>query len=102
MDKFGIDDWILKNIIEIVKKYDEIERVLVFGSRARGDYKKTSDIDIAIVGKNITHTINTKVFNEINDIYMPYMIDLITVTEEKSEDKLIKNILSEGVEIYAK
>ncbi|MBB6495997.1 nucleotidyltransferase domain-containing protein [Methanococcus maripaludis] len=48
--KFGIDDLKLKSIVEVIKKYS-VEKAVIFGSRARGDYKNTSDIDIAIYSK---------------------------------------------------
>ena len=60
MDKFGLNEKIMENIIDIIKQYSEVEKAVIFGSHARGDYKKASDI--ALFGKNHTHTINTKFF----------------------------------------
>lgn len=56
--RYGFSKEIFYIIIDVFKKYsDVIEKVLLFGSRARGDFKRTSDIDIAIkfnvkIGKN--------------------------------------------------
>lgn len=102
MPKFGLDENILNKIIKIFKKYEEVEIAKIFGSRARGNHRKGSDIDIALFGENLTHTINTKIFYEIDNLYLPYKIDLINFNTLKSDDKLRENILREGVDIYAK
>lgn len=48
----GIKAIVLNEICELARKYN-IERVILFGSRARGDYRTTSDIDLAVSGGNI-------------------------------------------------
>lgn len=102
MNKFGLENKIIEDIVEILKKYSEITKAVIFGSRARGDYKKASDIDIALFGDKLTHTINTKIFYQIEDLYMPYKVDLINFNTLSEKNKIRENILKEGVEIYAK
>lgn len=102
MSKFGLEDEIINKIVEILKKYKEVDGAKIFGSRARGDYKKASDIDIALFGENLTHTINTKIFYEIDELYLPYKVDLINFNSLGIENKIKDNILNEGVDIYAK
>lgn len=102
MLKFGLDESIINKIIEILKKYEEVSSAKIFGSRARGNHRNSSDIDIALFGDNLTHAINTKIFFEIDNLYLPYKIDLINFNTLKSDDKLKENILKEGVDIYAK
>lgn len=102
MKRFGIDESIIENIINIIKEYNEITKAVIFGSRARGDYKNTSDIDIALFGDKLNNTINTKIFYQIEDLYIPYKIDLINFNTLGDNNKIKENILKEGVEIYAK
>ena len=102
MPKFGLEEGIIKKIVSILKKYKEVESAKIFGSRARGDFKKASDIDIALFGENLTHTLNTKIFYEIDELYLPYKIDLINFNSIESENKIKNNILNEGVDIYVK
>lgn len=102
MEQFGIDKSIIEDIVNIIRKYKEVTRAVIFGSRARGDYKKASDIDIALFGDNLTNTINTKIFFEIDELYMPYKVDLINFNTLGKENRIRENILKEGVEIYAK
>ena len=49
-----------QELLKIFKKYKEIEKVILFGSRARQDNKYNSDIDICLFGKDITHLIQAK------------------------------------------
>lgn len=100
--KFGLDEKVVKDIIYIFEKYKEVESACIFGSRARGDYREGSDIDIALFGEKLTNAINTKIYYEIDELYLPYKIDLINVNTLKNEEKFKENILREGVEIYAK
>lgn len=102
MTDFGIDENIINSIKKIFSKYPEIDRACIFGSRARGDYKKTSDIDIVLYGNSLTHTLNTRIFYDLEDLYIIYKIDLINFNSLKDGDKFKENIINEGVEFYAK
>ena len=85
--------------------YDKIKKVisnntnyhfLLFGSRARGNYKKTSDIDIAIVG-NLTSAEKYKIMNEMDLLDIIYKIDLVFI-DEITNSKLLESINRDGVE----
>lgn len=52
MPKFGLDKKVIESIVAILKKYEQVERAVIYGSRARGDYRKNSDINIALFGMN--------------------------------------------------
>ncbi len=101
-NQFGLRKDIIENLKKIFEKYVEVERVCIFGSRAKGTYKETSDIDIVMYGEKLTHTINTKIYYEIDDLYLVYKIDLINFNSLSENDKLRENIIKEGVEIYAR
>lgn len=102
MKDFGLKNEVIDNVKKVFSKYPEIDRACIFGSRARGDYKETSDIDIILYGDNLTHTLNTKIFYDLEDLYLIYKIDLINFNSLKDDDKLKQNIINEGVEIYVK
>ncbi len=85
--------------------YDKIKKVisnntkyhfLLFGSRARGNYKNTSDIDIAIVG-NLTSAEKYKIMNEMDLLDIIYKIDLVFI-DEITNSKLLESINRDGVE----
>ena len=102
MQRFGLDEKVIEDIVNIIKKYEEVESARIFGSRAREDYRKASDIDIALFGDNLTDSINTKIFFEIDDLYLPYKIDLINFNSISPDNSIKDNILREGVEFYVK
>ena len=49
MEESGIKEQVLREIREIAEKYG-VKKVILFGSRARGDFRRTSDIDLAVSG----------------------------------------------------
>ncbi|MBV1820688.1 nucleotidyltransferase family protein [Clostridium cochlearium] len=90
----------LKTQLEIIfSKYPQVEKVLLFGSRARGDNKYNSDIDLCIFGEELSHLTLAKITFDIEDLDTCLMFDILAFNELNKED-LIKNILNEGVVIY--
>lgn len=78
------------------KKISNIKFIL-FGSRARGNYKKESDIDIAIKG-NIMTDDKYRIINEFDLINTIHKIDLVFI-DEFTKKELVESINNEGVEI---
>jgi predicted nucleotidyltransferase len=72
---FGLPDKTINLINEIFAGYSEIERVLIYGARARGDYRNGSDIDLAILG-DISVRDKIRIAGRIDDLPIPYMCDL--------------------------
>lgn len=93
---YGIREEIYEKITNISKKYKNYI-FLLFGSRARGNYKKNSDIDIAICG-NVSNVDEANIKNEFDMIDMEYMVDLVFIKNVKNEE-FLRNIKSEGVEL---
>lgn len=53
MNGTGINEQVINEIISLAQRHG-IEKVILFGSRARGDYHRASDIDLAVYGGNVT------------------------------------------------
>ena len=71
----GLLDRDIKYIRKALEKYDEIEKAVIFGSRAMGNYKKGSDVDIAIIGKDVSRSIVYKIEDKNNQYtQMPPLI----------------------------
>ncbi len=88
----------IKNIVEELKKYNP-KKVILFGSRAMGDFKNNSDIDIA-VDINLDYREIRKLKEKIDVISGLYSIDLVFINE--IEDDFRKKIIKEGKVLYAK
>ena len=84
---------------QIFKQYSQIEKVVLFGSRARQDNKFNSDIDICLFGEGITHLIHAKVSMDIDEINTCLSFDILNFNELNKKE-LIDNILKEGIVIY--
>ena len=94
--EFGLTEVTYNKIKELVKKYSNYT-FKIFGSRARGDYKKGSDIDIAVEGC----TDSKEKFNIMNDVDLldtPYQIDLVFVEDIKKQE-FLKSIERDGKKI---
>ncbi len=90
---FGLREEIFQKICNIASKYQY--QFFIFGSRARGDYRKNSDIDIAIFG-NVTSEEKYAIRNEFDKIDMEYMLDIVFV-EDITKNEFIENIRKEGL-----
>ena len=73
---FGIQDKSFQIIKEVLDKNIKIEKRVVFGSRATGKYKNSSDIDIALYGKDITFNDISKIKGELDESDCIYKIDI--------------------------
>jgi hypothetical protein len=93
--KFGLTEEIYNKIKEIIKKFNKYQ-FKIFGSRARGDYKKNSDIDIAVYGE-ITKEDAFSILNEFDLLDTSYSIDIVFVKDLEKQE-LIKEIEKYGKE----
>ena len=92
----GIREQVIKEIIDFAKKYD-VEKVLLFGSRARGDFKRTSDIDLAVSGGDFDRFV-LDVDEETTTLLMFDIVDL----DREMQSELRESIEKEGVILYEK
>ncbi|MGB3367559.1 MAG: nucleotidyltransferase domain-containing protein [Acidaminobacteraceae bacterium] len=100
--EFGLKEYELDIIIDCISKFTEVESALIFGSRAKGNYKLSSDIDIAIFGEKINFDIVSDIhyfLNEVSDLL--YSVDVINF-ESLREDALKDHINRIGKKIYTR
>jgi len=74
---YGLDSNTIKNIQQAIAKVKTIEKVVLYGSRAKGTYNTGSDIDIALFGQNLT--LNNAVYplmDELEELLLPYTFDI--------------------------
>lgn len=94
--KFGLSEEIYIKIKEIVNKYNNY-KFKIFGSRARGDYKNNSDIDIAIEG-NIDRKEKFNILDDFDKLDIPYTMDIVFI-QDINKKKFLESIIKEGVNI---
>ena len=100
--KFGLLERDLSYIKKGIEKFPEIEEVILFGSRAMGNFKKASDIDLAIKGKKVTREIIIRLSGLLNEEYpIPFFFDVIHY-EKINNIKLKEHIDNYGINIFKK
>ncbi len=82
--KFGLSDKVIDEINGVFRKHSEVEKVLIFGSRAKGNYRPGSDIDLAVIGSGLDFRKLFKISCEIEDLELLYGVDLIDYQSKKN------------------
>lgn len=84
---FGLRQQDLDEIATILCAFPAVEEAVIFGSRAKGTYKKGSDIDIAVKGKEVDHKLVMALSTRLNEeTTMPYFFDIVhygTLTDQE-------------------
>ena len=96
MNDTGIRPEVIEEIRNLAQKYD-IEKVILFGSRARGDFRRTSDIDIAVTGGDFARFALD--VDEETSTLLEY--DIVNLDRDM-QDELRESIEKEGRILYEK
>ena len=97
--KYGLSEKIIEEIQRVFSSFHQIEKAILFGSRAKGNYKKGSDIDLTLHGKELTLKTLYKIENELDDLLHPYTIDL-SIFDQISNPEFIEHIQRVGIIFY--
>ncbi len=98
---FGLDEDLRSNFNKIFASFPEIEKVIIYGSRAKGNYREGSDIDLCLVGDDLNEAIRKRVWLMLDELNTPYLIDLSVFNQLESEI-LIDHIQRVGEIFYMK
>ena len=99
MKHTGLTKKEINKINTIFSKHIQIERVLIYGSRALGNYKPASDIDLTLIGNSIDLNLQVKIEFELDDLMLPYKFD-ISIFDKISNIEFINHINRVGKEFY--
>lgn len=97
--QYGLEDKYIEQIKKVLSTYPVVERVILYGSRAKGTYSKWSDIDLTFVGAAMDLSILMKIENELDDLLMPYKIDA-SIFRFIEDNDLVEHINRVGVIFY--
>ena len=98
--KFGLEQHIIDTLIAVFEQNSKVDKALVFGSRAKGNYRPDSDIDIAIKGQDLSTDDIIAMSLAIEEKGITHKIDLINYHTIKEPD-LIDHIDRVGIELYS-
>jgi uncharacterized protein len=96
---FGLKETTIEKIQSVLARYPEIEKAVLYGSRAKGNYRNGSDIDLTLMGDGLTHNQLLRIEMEIDDLLLPYKMDLSLYRQIENPD-LLEHINRVGVTFY--
>jgi uncharacterized protein len=99
--KYGLHEKIIEKIVSLFACYDQIDEVVLYGSRAKGNFKPGSDIDLTLKGKDLDLRLLNKISLELDDLLLPYIFDLSLYQHIRDAD-LIDHIQRVGQVFYSK
>ena len=74
----GLQQSDLAIIVSVLQKHQEVAEAWLFGSRAKGNYKAGSDVDIALKGEHLTAEIISSISYQLNEeTSLPYKFDIL-------------------------
>lgn len=73
---FGLSDQVISAINGVFNQFSEIELVVIYGSRAKGNFRPASDIDLVIVKHGNLQIVLGRIDTKLDDLLLPYKIDL--------------------------
>ena len=99
MENSGLTKEDVTDIKAIFSKYKQVEKVLIYGSRAMGNYKPASDIDLTLIGRNIDLSLQLKIEFDLDDLLLPYKFD-ISIYDKITNPEFIDHIKRVGKVFY--
>ena len=98
---FGLPAAALSAICRVLSQYPQIQRALVYGSRAKGNYRSGSDIDLTLNGPELTFNDLMRIETELDDLMLPWKIDLSLLSYIDNPD-LLDHITRVGKPLWIK
>lgn len=97
--RFGLSENTVQKICAVLAKHPQVESAVVYGSRAKGNYKPGSDIDLTLRGDALKYKDLTAISDELDDLLLPYTIDL-SIFDMLEHAKLREHIERVGKVLY--
>ncbi|MBQ9418246.1 MAG: nucleotidyltransferase domain-containing protein [Bacteroidales bacterium] len=97
---YGLKDNELKKLNALFASNKKVEKVVLYGSRAKNTYRPFSDVDITLVGGTLTHDDLIRIILAIDDLLLPYQFDISILNTIKNQD-LLDHIARRGITIYS-
>lgn len=97
--RFGLTEATIEKICGVLASHPQVEQAVLYGSRAKGNYKNGSDIDLTLMGQGLQTDDLLKIMGELDDLLLPYMIDL-SIFHQLTHQELIEHIRRVGIIFY--
>ena len=98
--RYGLEDAVIRDITDVFASYPEVDEVILYGSRAKGNHKPGSDIDLTLKGKLGLAELN-RIRMKLDDLCLPYTFDL-SIYQYIREQDICDHIARVGIVLYRK
>jgi predicted nucleotidyltransferase len=99
MDRFGLPKTTRDTVRTIFSSCAVLEKAVLYGSRAKGNYKPGSDIDLTLIGPKLTQHMLSKLASQLEESAIPYQVDL-SIHADIDNPNLLAHIARVGVVFY--
>ncbi len=96
---YGLNEPDIQQIRKVLGQYPEVKQAILYGSRATGNYRPASDIDLTLTGEKLTLTHLLAIENQLDDLLLPYKIDL-SILSQIENSALVEHIQRFGIVFY--
>ncbi|MEE9367501.1 MAG: nucleotidyltransferase domain-containing protein [Pontiella sp.] len=97
--KFGLPISSIERVRAVFSSHLEVEKVVLYGSRATDTFKNGSDVDLTIKGTNLNLTILNQIDAELDDLLLPWSFDL-SIYSQVTNVSLLDHMNRVGVVFY--
>lgn len=98
-EDIGLTNEEMQKLVVVLSTQPNIEKAIVYGSRAKGTNREFSDVDMTLMGKNLSHSDLNQVALKIDDLLLPYEFDL-SLYSSLTNENLLEHIKRVGKVIY--
>lgn len=95
----GLSEQTIAAIRGVLAAFPEVEKAVLYGSRAKGSYKRGSDIDLTLFGADLSDRALSRIYWALDDLLLPNKIDLSRFSDLR-QPALIDHIQRVGLPIY--
>lgn len=99
MIRHGLSDRTVTAIQGVLAAFPEVEKAVLYGSRAKGNHKPGSDVDVALFGRDLNETFLSRIASDLDDLLLPYEIDLSLFSKLK-DPALVEHIQRVGIPLF--
>ncbi|MGD1899238.1 MAG: nucleotidyltransferase domain-containing protein [Phormidesmis sp.] len=97
----GLKTHVIESIVGVLKQHPEVDSAILYGSRAKGNFRPGSDIDLTLTGEALTYRLLTRIEDEIDDLMLPYLFDL-SILRQIQNPNVVEHIYRVGLPFYTK
>lgn len=97
--RFGLPDEVLPRLLAVLSSNPKVKQVTLYGSRAKGNWRRGSDIDLCIDGDGLSLQELGEIDARIDDLLLPWKVD-ISVLQQIDNPELVAHIERVGVRLY--